>query len=75
MAWRVKAKAMHLPVSRETKSARTKKCAMGFARSLGVSYLEKPLPLIRLLMLTPIFQENVLKAKLMLRVYPAARFK
>ena len=38
-------------------------------------YLPEVLPLIRLLILTPIPHENVLNAKLMLRVYPAARFR
>jgi hypothetical protein len=66
---------MRLPVSRKMKNAGMKNCATILARLPAESYLEEPLPLMRLLMLTPIFQENVLKAKLMLRVYPAARFR
>jgi len=65
MCW---ANAMRLPASRKAKNVGKKNCATIFARLPPVSYLEKPLPLMRLLMLTPIFQENVLKAKLMLRV-------
>jgi hypothetical protein len=49
--------------------------AMPFPQLPAVCYLGEFLSPISLLMLMPIPQENVLNAKLTLRVYPTARFR
>jgi hypothetical protein len=59
----------------EANHAGTKEFARGIVRLPAVFYRKSFGPLISRLMLMPICQENELKAKLTLRVYPTVRLR